>query len=327
MDKIIRFDWAMKRILRDKANFIVLEGFVSTVLNQKIEIVELLESEANQEYNSDKFNRVDIKAKDSRGEIIIIEIQTTRERCYLQRILYGTAKAITEHIKMGDSYDKVQKVYSINILYFDLGTGKDYVYHGQTKFIGVNTHDELRLTDENRNGLELYAPDNVFPEYYLVRVNVFDKLTAETPLEEWLDYLKNNEIREEVKAPGLREAQERLRYVQMDEAERSAYTRHLENVMYENDVLSQAHIDGHEKGRAEGRAEGHAEGRAEGLAEGRAEGLAEGRAEGLEQGRKQGIEQGRVDEKLRLAAKLKEMGQPVDFIIEVTGLTREEIAP
>lgn len=286
MDQIIRFDWAMKRILRDKANFVVLEGFVSTILNQKIEIVELLESEGNQESGNDKFNRVDIKARDSKGEIIIIEIQTTRERCYLQRILYGTAKAITEHISKGDSYDKVQKVYSINILYFDLGTGKDYVYHGQTKFIGINTKDELRLSKENRDGLGLYAPDNVFPEYYLVRVSVFDKLAAETPLEEWLDYLKNNVIREDVKAPGLREAQERLRYVQMDDAERSAYNRHLEEVMYENDVLAQAHIDGHAEGRAEGRAE----------------------------------------EKLRLASKLKSMGQPIEFIIEATGLTDDDVA-
>lgn len=309
MDKIIRFDWAMKRILRDKANFVVLEGFVSTILNQKIEIVELLESEANQEYDGDKFNRVDIKAKDSRGEIIIIEVQTTRERNYLQRILYGTAKAITEHIQMGDSYDRVRKVYSINILYFDLGTGSDYVYHGQTKFIGVHTHDELRLSQENIAGLELHSPDNVFPEYYLVRVNVFDKLTTETPLEEWLNYLKNNEIDEKATAPGLREAQDRLRYIQMDEAERKAYTRHLEDVMYENDVLKQARIEGLEEGREEGRAEGREE----------------GRAEGREEGRAVGREEGFKLANIQLAAKLIKMGQPMSLVCEATGLNEEDI--
>lgn len=293
MDSIIRFDWAMKSLLRDKANFVVLEGFVSTILNQEIKIEELLESESNQEYVTDKFNRVDIKARDSKGEIIIIEVQTTRERCYLQRILYGTAKAITEHISKGDSYDKVQKVYSINILYFDLGSGKDYVYHGQTRFIGINTKDELCLTKRNREGLGIYNPDNVFPEYYLVRVNVFDKLTAETPLEEWLDYLKNNVIKEDVKAPGLKEAQERFRYMQMDDAERRIYDRHLENVMYENDVLSQAHIDGHAKGMEEGRAEG--------------------RAEGCE------------IRNLEIAKAMKEQGLTMQMISKCTGLKEEDI--
>ena len=45
----IRFDWAMKRLLRNKANFVVLEGFLTTLLNEKIIIRKLLESESNQE--------------------------------------------------------------------------------------------------------------------------------------------------------------------------------------------------------------------------------------------------------------------------------------
>ncbi len=88
-ERYIHFDWAMKRMLRDKANFSVLEGLLTVLLNEKITIVELLESESNQLTLDDKFNRVDIKAKDSKGEIIIIEVQNTREIYYLERILYG----------------------------------------------------------------------------------------------------------------------------------------------------------------------------------------------------------------------------------------------
>ena len=84
-----------------------------------------MESEENQESSDDKFNRVDIKAKNSKDEIIIIEVQNTRELYYLERILYGVAKAITEHISLGDSYNNVKKVYSISILYFDIGKGTD----------------------------------------------------------------------------------------------------------------------------------------------------------------------------------------------------------
>ena len=115
-ENFIRFDWAAKRILRDKANFGVLEGLITGLLNEEVHIVEILESEGNQDTYDDKFNRVDIKAKNSKGDIIIVEIQLTRELYYLERILFGVAKSITEHINLGDKYDKVKKVYSISIL-------------------------------------------------------------------------------------------------------------------------------------------------------------------------------------------------------------------
>ena len=103
-DRYIRFDWAVKRLLRQKANFDVLEGFLTVLLGEEVKIIELLESESNQQSVDDKFNRVDIKAKNSKGEIIIVEIQNTRELYYLERILYGVAKAITEHISLGERY-------------------------------------------------------------------------------------------------------------------------------------------------------------------------------------------------------------------------------
>ena len=46
----ISFDWALKRLLRDKANFDVLEGFISTLLNTNIKIHKILESEGNKEH-------------------------------------------------------------------------------------------------------------------------------------------------------------------------------------------------------------------------------------------------------------------------------------
>ena len=96
-DKYIRFDWAIKRLLRNKANFGVLEGFLTVLLGEKIQIMEILESEGNQQREDDKFNRVDIKARNSKDEIILVEVQNTRELYYLERILYGVAKAITEY--------------------------------------------------------------------------------------------------------------------------------------------------------------------------------------------------------------------------------------
>ena len=246
-DHCIRFDWAIKRLLRQKANFGVLEGFLTVFLNEKVEIVEILESEGNQEAADDKFNRVDIKAKNSKGEIIIVEVQNTSELHYLERILYGVAKAITEHIHLGDTYKEVKKIYSISILYFDLGKGTDYLYHGQNQFTGVHTKDQLVVTAREKNVIVSKNPSEIFPEYLLVRVNEFNQV-AISPLEEWMEYLKNGIIKENTSAPGLREAREKLQYYSMSDAERYAYDEHINAVIIQNDVLGGAREEGFMEG-------------------------------------------------------------------------------
>ncbi len=134
--QLISFDWALKRLLRSKANFDILEGFLGELFHDEVRILEVLESESNKEDQHDKSNRVDLKVKNARGELIIIELQYERESDYLQRIIYGTAKAITEHMPEGEPYSSVAKVISVSILYFDLGRGTDYVYWGSTSFRG-----------------------------------------------------------------------------------------------------------------------------------------------------------------------------------------------
>ncbi|MDE6023606.1 MAG: Rpn family recombination-promoting nuclease/putative transposase [Muribaculaceae bacterium] len=308
----IRFDWAMKHMLREKSNFEILEGLISVLLREDIKIDEILESESNQDSDIDKFNRVDIKAKNSKGHLIIVEVQLTRQLYYLQRILYGTCKAVTEHINIGDKYDQVKKVYSISLLYCEFGEGDDYVYHGTTEFKGIHTGTDLLVRTKEDGVIIPHLPKEVFPEYYLVRINAYDKL-PETPLEEWMTYLKTGMVKEDTRTPGLQRVKEKLRLLSMTQEERNAYDRHMDNIMVQNDVLDNA--------RDEGRAEGLAEGRAEGLAEGRAEGLAEGRAEG----RAVGLAEGRAEEKIEIAKKLITLGLPDDAIVQSTGLTPTQV--
>ena len=250
-NKYIRFDWAVKRMLRDKANFSVLEGLVTVLIGTPIKILEILESEGNQEKASDKFNRVDIKAKTAQGEIIIVEVQLTRQLYYLQRMLYGVSKAITEHIEIGDKYDKVKKVYSINILYFDLGKGEDYLYHGKTVFTGVHTGDLLQVNTREQDEIKMKVPENIFPEYFIIRVNNFNDV-ATTPIEEWVDYLKNNRIREDTSTPGLQEARQKLLFMTMNDKERHAYEAHMDDIMVQNDVLDTSKTVGRAEGLKEG---------------------------------------------------------------------------
>lgn len=295
-NRYISFDWAIKRLLRQKANFSVLEGFLTVLIGEKVRIIEILESESNQQTVDDKFNRVDIKAKNDKDEIIIIEVQNTRELYYLERILYGVAKAITEHISLGERYYEVKKIYSISILYFDIGKGDDYLYHGQNNFVGVHTNDRLEVTTKEKNALVHKLPSEVFPEYFLIRVNEFNK-AAVTPLEEWVEYLKTGCIRPDTKTPGLKEAREKLIYYNMPKAERQAYDEHLSAIMIQNDVLDGAKLEGRIEGRMEGRMEGHIEGHMEGKIEGRME----------------------------VARNMKELGVPIEVIMKSSGLSEEDI--
>jgi predicted transposase/invertase (TIGR01784 family) len=251
MSKYIRFDWALKRLLLNKANHVVLEGFLSLLLEQDIKIQKFLESEGNQEDSHDKYNRVDIMCEDGNGRKIIIEVQNERAYSYFQRMLYGTSKVITEHMELGDDYENVQKVFSINIVYFDLGQGSDYIYHGRTEFVGMHDGEPLKLSARQR---ELYGgevPADLMPEYYVLKVNNFNKV-AKDSLDQWISFLKTGDIPDDFTARGLPEARERLRIDSLPEKERRAYIKEMERRMVENDVMKSKFIDGREEGRKEG---------------------------------------------------------------------------
>ena len=250
-NKYIRFDWAVKRMLRDKANFAVLEGLIMVLTGEVVKIEELLEGVGSRDLADDKFNRVDIKAKNVKGEIILVEMRITRELYYRQRIVLGIPKALTEHNEFDLMYENAKKVYSINILYFDLGKGSDYLYHGKTVFTGVHTNDRLEVNTKEADELRMRVPEDIFPEYYIIRVNEFNSV-ATTPIEEWLDYLKNNRIKDDTSTPGLKEARQKLLYMTMSDKERRAYDAHMDDIMVQNDVLDTAKREGRAEGRAEG---------------------------------------------------------------------------
>jgi predicted transposase/invertase (TIGR01784 family) len=252
--RFISFDWALKRLLRSKANFEILEGFLSELLHDEVRIMEILESESNKDDQHDKFNRVDLKVKNARGELTIIELQYERESDYLQRILFGTAKAITEHIREGEPYSSVVKVISVSILYFDFGRGADYIYRGTTQFRGLHTNDELDLNEGQKAMFKRDSVSALFPEYYLIKVNRFNDVARDT-LDEWIYFLKNEDIRAEFTARGILKAKEQLDILKLPEAERLAYERYKNDLHYQASMVESTYGYGKMEGRKEGKAD------------------------------------------------------------------------
>lgn len=228
--KLVRFDWAMKKMLRHKANFDILEGFLSELLGEEVKIKQVLDSESNKETEDDKFNRVDILVENEKGELVIIEVQNTQEYDYFHRMLFGASKAITEHIKEGSAYAQVKKVISITIAYFDLGQGKDYVYHGTNVFKGIHKGDILGLSDKQVEVYKKKSVHEIYPEYWVIKTGKFRNRINDR-LDEWIYFLKNAEIKPSFSAKGLKEANEKLDTMKLPEKEREAYDKYLLHLM------------------------------------------------------------------------------------------------
>ena len=228
---MISFDWAMKRLLRNKANFEVLEGFLSELLRRNIIIKHIGESEGNQVSEDDKYNRVDIFVEADGRELVIIELQYGGQDDYFQRMLYGASKAIAEHLKEGAPYSEVRKAYSINIVYFDLGKGDDYVYHGFTNFTGLHTQTELELDEKQRRLYDKTFPGDFYPEYYIIKVGKFNDVAKNT-LDEWIYYLKNNRISDDFTAQGMGMARKVLAFENLNEEEKKKYLQEIEDRLH-----------------------------------------------------------------------------------------------
>lgn len=254
-EKYIRFDWAMKHLLRDKANYGVLEGLLTTLLNEKIIIKRLLESESNRADNISERYRADLLIENAQNEEALLEIQNNNEYAYYQRILFGLSQQFTEYINRGKGYENIRKIYSVNIVYFNLGNGTDVVYHGKTEFRGIHNGELLNLSPFQRQKFNVDTVSDLYPEYYILKVNDFDKW-SKVPLEQWIYFLNTGDIPVDASAPGLEEAREKLRLERMSKEELRAYYHHLDNVVILRDNIITARGEGRLEGRAEGRAEG-----------------------------------------------------------------------
>ena len=227
------------------------------MLGEDIKIESILESEGNKQYAENKSNRVDMLVQNSKGELIIIEVQSDYMQDYLMRMLFGTSKLVVDNMDKGMLYGKVKKIISVNIVYFDLGHGNDYVYYGSTSFIGLNKKDVLNLSQQEQIVYHTEQIAKIYPEYYIIKVNQFNDIAKNT-LDEWINFLKNEEVKEGSKAKGLLMAKENLDILKLSKEERIEYDIYIDNWRDRESAMISNYIAGELKGKAEGKAEGEA---------------------------------------------------------------------
>ena len=123
----------------------------------------------------------------------------------------------------------IKKVISINSVYFDLGQGQDYIYRGRTNFKGLHQNDILGLSEKQKQTFVKQEVADIFPEYYLLKVNQFNDIAKDT-LDEWVYFLKNSEVKDDFKAKGLKEANEVLDIMRLEKEDQYGYNRYLDSL-------------------------------------------------------------------------------------------------
>ena len=310
---IISFDYAIKDILRDKANFDILSGFLTELIEKPVTVQAVLESEGNSSTLDGKVNRLDLKAEIKDGELVVFEIQFFDQIDFLGKILFNSCKAVVEQVSSGRLYD-VKKVYSVNITYFSMGAVNEYVFVANLfEFKGIH-FDEFIPFSQNLDPLSNVSK-NIHPEYFLIFPKVFEMeeqndmsgkkvekvRTTKSKFDEWVYVLKNSAVKSEFTAAGIQAAGEKLNVLKMTPQQRAAYEADKQMDMTQKSQLYTAELKGRIQGRAEGEAKGHAEGEATGL------------------------EKGREEEREKTTINCHLAGLQVETISTITGLSAEHI--
>ncbi len=236
----VSFDWAIKYILRDKANFEILEGFLMALLGKSVKIIELIESEGNQSKDSEKYNRVDVVARLENNEDVLIEVQYAEESYFFKRLLFGACRDIIDNLQSGSDYKHVKKVYCVGIVYFDVENhgdidpklitkenlpkiATDYVIRGKTTFFGFHNNKPINLNKKYLFGDEEFDNDSdIFPEYIIIPTETFNNDVNDN-LDEWIYMFKNNKLKGGFNAPGIEKAKESLSFINMSDEEKKRY--------------------------------------------------------------------------------------------------------
>ena len=258
---IIAFDYAIKTVLREKANFVILEGFLSELLKSNVKVLELLESERTADDETFKTNRVDLKAKIDDGEIVIFEIQVFTQVDFFGKLLFDVSKAVVEQVSIGEKYD-IKKIYMIGIAYFNLHVKQDYLFRAKLSGFEGSIYKETIPFSQTYGLTPRGEASDIHPEYYLILPNMIDE-QIRNKFDEWIYTLKKSVVKSNFSAAGLQEAVVKLDMLKMLESDRRGYEKYLRNKTDDATVIKTYRDEGKEEGIEIGKEIGKAEGKAD----------------------------------------------------------------
>lgn len=304
-------DLTFKRVFGEHPDLVMslLNALLPLATEEEIEEIEYLPSEMVPENPLRKNSIVDVRCKDKLGQQFIVEMQMIWSPEFKQRVLFNSSKAYARQITVGDEYELLQPVYSLNLVNDVFEPELDGFYH-HYKMVHVEH------TDKVIDGLQL-----IFVELPKFSPHTYSEKKMQVL---WLRYLteineKTREVPEELMAnPEVKKAVTALEESAFTDAQLLGYEKFWDIISVEKTLYNSAERKGMKKGLEEGMKKG--------LEEGLEKGIEKGIEKGMEKGIEKGREEGRTEEKLEIARNLRAAGIPTDTIARTTGLSPAEIS-
>lgn len=241
-------DLTFKRVFGEHPDLVM--SFLNALLplkpEESITDIEYLASEMVPDNPLRKNSIVDVRCKDNYGRHFIVEMQMIWSPEFKYRVLFNASKAYVRQADIGDEYELLQPVYSLNLVNDIFEPDLEEYYH-YYRMVHVEHSD--RVID----GLQL-----IFVE--------LPKFTPHTYSEKkmhvlWLRYLteineKTREVPEELlEAPEIKKAVTILEESAFTPAQLLGYEKFWDIISVERTLISSAERRGIKEGKEEGREE------------------------------------------------------------------------
>lgn len=274
--------------------------------------IEYLPSEMVPDTPFKKNSIVDVRCRDQRGRLFIVEMQMLWSSAFMQRVLFNASKAYVRQLGGAEKYELLQPVYSLNLVDDVFMPDVEKYYH------------DYRIVHMEHSDKVIEGLRFIFVE--------LPKFTPHTYTEKkmqalWLRFLteidgRTREIPQELlDNPEIKKAVDQIEQSAFNDAQLLGYDEFWDAVRVEKTLVSDALKEGMEKGMAEGMEKGMAEGMEKGMEKG----MAEGRAEGLAEGQAKGRAEGERNKQIEIARKMKQAGMDAETIARLTGLATDDI--
>lgn len=211
-----KIDFVFKLLFGDEKNKDLLIAFLSAVLNlpeREFTGIEILNTELFREFKEDKKGILDIRAKIANGKQIDIEIQVLPTEFMPERTLFYWSKMYTAQVKPGDTYDKLKKCITINIVDFKCTPLKKL----HTSYHLIEDETGHKLTD-------------ILEVHFLEIPKLFDEdieINEDDPIVQWMEFLdgKSKGVMEMLaqKNESIKKAYNLLQIISKDEKARMIY--------------------------------------------------------------------------------------------------------
>ena len=292
-------DYVFKRVFAYKGNEDVLADFLESILNVKIEKLEVKNPEMMKNSREEKLGVLDIKVE-TKENIIDLEMQVEDEENIEEREATYMGKLLSEQLEVGDEYKKLKKSVVIFITNFNKYETNTYHNIAKMRFEKINKDEyvDMGYKEEEQIG-------NKYIEFHVIELPKFIKKNpgVEKRLEQWLWLIVGRKEKVEMAVKenkNVKKADKVLERISKDPKERERYEAILK-AEFNQRISNQKFMD-------------------KGIIEGEARGKIIGREEGMKEGRKEGEKQKQIE----IAKKMLNKNKPIEEIMEFTGLTKEE---